>query len=69
MVGIAYGREYAEDNNVLLPEIDGKFAFGYIGEKWSWNIVLKADYSMMFYDKYREEKFVAAFDILVVRRF
>lgn len=69
VVGIAYGREYAEDNNVLLPEFDGKFAFGYIGEKWSWNIVLKADYSLMLYDKYREEKFVAAFDILVVRRF
>ena len=69
VVGIAYGREKAEDNNVLLPEFDGKFAFGYIGVKWSWNIVLKADYSVMFYDEYKEEKFVSAFEILVVRRF
>lgn len=69
VVGIAYGREYAEDENLLLPEFDGKFAFGYIGEKWSWNIVLKADYMAMLYDEYREERFVAAFEILVVRRF
>jgi hypothetical protein len=69
VVGIAYGREKAEDDNILLPEFDGKFAFGYIGEKWSWNIVLKADYSIMLYDEYKEEKFVAAFEILVVRRF
>jgi hypothetical protein len=31
--------------------------------------VLKADYSVMFYDEYKEEKFVSAFEILVVRRF
>ncbi len=32
VVGVAYGREKAEDDNILLPEFDGKFAFGYIGE-------------------------------------
>lgn len=69
VVGVAYGREYEEGDNVLLPEFDGKFAFGYIGEKWAWNTVLKANYSTMLYGGYEEQRFVAAFEILVVRRF
>jgi hypothetical protein len=69
VTGIAYGRESAKDDNVLLPEFDGKFAFGYIGEKWAWNIVLLMDYAPILYSDIKEEKITAAFKILTVRRF
>ena len=69
VVGVAYGREYADDGNLLLPEADMKTALGYIGESWSWNVVLKCGYSLIAFGEHLEEKFVAAFDILVVRRF
>ena len=69
VVGVAYGREYADDGNLLLPEADMKTALGYIGEKWSWNVVLKCGYSLIAFGEHLEEKFVSAFEILVVRRF
>lgn len=69
VVGVAYGREYADDGNLLLPEADMKTALGYIGESWSWNVVLKCGYSLIAFGEHLEEKFVSAFDILVVRRF
>ena len=46
-----------------------KTAFGYIGEKWAWNIVLKSGYSAIAFGEHLEQKYVAAFEILVVRRF
>ena len=69
VTGIAYGRESAKDDNVLLPEFDGKFAFGYIGEKWAWNIILLFDYAPILYSDIKEDKITAAFKILTVRRF
>lgn len=69
VTGLAYGRESAKDDNVLLPEFDGKFAFGYIGEKWAWNIVLLMDYAPILYSDIKEEKLTTAFKILMVRRF
>ena len=69
VVGIAYGREHANDGNLLLPESDIKTALGYIGEKWAWNIVLKSGYSAIAFGEHLEQKYVSAFEILVVRRF
>lgn len=69
VVGVAYGREHADDGNLLLPEADMKTALGYIGESWSWNVVLKCGYSLIAFGGHLEEKFVSAFEILVVRRF
>ena len=69
VVGIAYGREHANDGNLLLPESDIKTAFGYIGEKWACNIVLKCGYSAIAFGEHLEQKYVSAFEILVVRRF
>ena len=69
VVGIAYGRERIDDGNLLLPESDIKTALGYIGEKWAWNIVLKSGYSAIAFGEHLEQKYIAAFEILVVRRF
>jgi len=69
VVGLACGRENASDGYAVLPETDFKTAWGYIGEKWSWNVVLKAGYSAVAYSSHWEQKLVAAFEMLVVRRF
>ena len=69
VVGIAYGRERADDGYAVLPESDLRMAIGYLGEKWSWNTVLKAGYSAISYSEHWEQKFVSSFEILVVRRF
>ena len=69
VVGIAYGRERADDGYAVLPESDLRMATGYLGEKWSWNTVLKAGYSVISYSEHWEQKFVSSFEILVVRRF
>lgn len=69
VVGVAWGRENASDGYALLPETDLKTAWGYIGEKWSWNVVLKGGYSVVAYRSHWEQKFVSSFEILVVRRF
>ena len=55
--------------NRVFHEFDGRAAFGYHGEKWSWNMVLKAGYSFIHYKEYLEHKFVSSLEILVVRRF
>lgn len=69
VLGLAYGRIVAEDDNVLLPEFETRSAFGYLGEKWSWNIVLKSGYSIVLYGNYNERKYVGAIETLGVRRF
>lgn len=69
VLGLAYGRIVAEDDNVLLPEFETRSAFGYLGEKWSWNIVLKSGYSIVLYGDYNERKYVGAIETLGVRRF
>ena len=69
VVGIAYGRERADDGYAVLPESDLRMAIGYLGKKWSWNTVLKAGYSAISYSEHWEQKFVSSFEILVVRRF
>ena len=69
VLGLAYGRVISDDDNVLLPEFDLRSAFGYLGEKWSWNVVLKSGYSIVLYGEYNERKYVGAIETLVVRRF
>lgn len=69
VIGLAYGRERVDDGYAVLPESDLRMAIGYLGEKWSWNTVLKAGYSAISYSERWEQKFVSSFEILVVRRF
>ena len=69
VVGLACGRDNADDGYAVLPESDLRMAIGYLGEKWSWNTVLKAGYSAISYSEHWEQKFVSSFEILVVRRF
>ena len=69
VLGLAYGRVISDDDNVLLPEFDLRSAFGYLGEKWSWNVVLKSGYSIVLYGEYNERKYVGAIEMLAVRRF
>ncbi len=69
IMGIAAGNASGSQGYAFLPEIDGKMAVGYLGEKWSWNTVLKTNYSTILYSSRREQKVANAFEILVVRRF
>lgn len=74
VLGLAYGRIVTDDDNdnddnVLLPEFDIRTAFGYLGDKWSWNTVLKSGYSIVLYGEYNERKYVGAIEMLAVRRF
>lgn len=69
ILGVACGKESEESDLALLPESSAKYVWGYFGDKWAWNNVLKATYSPSFYSRKFEQKFVAAYEILVVRRF
>jgi len=69
LLGLAYGRVVTDDDNVLLPEFETRAAFGYLGEKWSWNIVLKSGYSIVLYGEHSERKTTSAIETLAVRRF
>lgn len=74
VLGLAYGRIVTDDDNdnddnVLLPEFNVRSAFGYLGDKWSWNTVLKSGYSVVLYGEYNEKKYVGAIEMLAVRRF
>lgn len=74
VLGLAYGRIVTDDDNdnddnVLLPEFDIRSAFGYLGDKWSWNIVLKSGYSIVLYGEHSERKNTSALETLAVRRF
>lgn len=53
----------------FLPEFNGKLAFGRWHEFWSWNAVVQATYSPMFYSSHIERRLTASFEILVVKRF
>lgn len=69
VAGVAVGGDTEEDDYMLLPEIIAKFAFGYIGEIWSWNNVLETEYMPVIFDSHWEQKLVCAYKILIVRRF
>ena len=69
-VGIAYGLSDEDDPEyTVLPEPNFKTAWGYIGRKWSWNVVLTAVYKAFSYNSYWEQQLIAKGGLLVVRRF
>ncbi len=53
----------------FMPDVVAKVAWGHIGETWSWNCVMEAEYLPMVFDDHSEQKWISAFKILVVRRF
>ena len=67
-VGLIYGFN-DEDEYTVLPEPNFKTAWGYIGEKWSWNVVVDAEYNAFSYKSYWEQRLIVKCGILVVRRF
>ena len=67
-VGLIYGLS-EEDKYAVFPEPNFKTAWGYIGEKWSWNVVVEAEYNAFSYKSYWEQKLIVKGGILVVRRF
>lgn len=67
--GVSLNEEYKTKKIFVIPEVGMKMAYGYIGEKWSWNNVLEFGYTPNFTDVLWEQEIVAAFKILVVRRF
>lgn len=67
--GLALGREQSSGDFLLLPDIVGKAAYGHIGETWSWNMVMEAEYLPVVFEDHSEQKWIFAFKILVVRRF
>ncbi|MCQ2096896.1 MAG: DUF4421 domain-containing protein [Fibrobacter sp.] len=69
VAGIAIGSDEDASEALLLPEVIAKMAWGSIGETWSWNMVMEMEYMPEVFDHHWEQKLVAAFKILVVRRF
>ena len=67
-VGFIYGLS-EEDNYAVFPEPHFKTAWGYIGQKWSWNVVVEAEYNAFSYKSYWEQQLIVKGGILVVRRF
>lgn len=69
VAGSAIGVEYESKEFLFTFDVVAKMAWGYIGETWSWNCVMEAEYLPMFFEDHGEQKWVSAFKILVVRRF
>lgn len=67
-VGLIYGLSNKEEYTVM-PEPNFKTAWGYIGKKWSWNVVVEAVYNAFWYKSYREQNLIVKGGILAVRRF
>jgi len=67
-VGIIYGLS-DEDEYSVFPEPNLKTAWGYVGQKWSWNVVVDAEYDAFSYKSYWEQQLIVKCGILVVRRF
>lgn len=67
-VGLAYGLS-DEDNYAVFPEPNLKTAWGYIGLKWAWNVVVEAEYNAFTYKDYWEQQLIVKCGLLVVRRF
>lgn len=69
VAGIAVSDEEESSDFTLLPEVIAKGAWGYIGDIWSWNMVMETEYMPVIFNDHWEQKVVCAFKILVVRRF
>ena len=69
-VGFAYGLSDEDEHEyTVFPEPNFKTAWGYIGKKWSWNVVMTAVYNAFAYDNYWEQELIVKGGVLVVRRF
>lgn len=67
-VGLIYGLS-EEDKYSVLPQPNFKTAWGYVGQKWSWNVVVEAEYNAFSYKSYWEQNLIVKCGLLVVRRF
>ncbi|MCQ2106976.1 MAG: DUF4421 domain-containing protein [Fibrobacter sp.] len=69
IAGLAVSTESESNDFIMLPDVDMKMAYGYIGDTWSWNTVMEMEYLPTIFNDHWEQKLVCAYKILIVRRF
>ena len=67
-IGLIYGLS-EEDKYAVLPQPNLKTAWGYVGQKWAWNVVVEGEYNAFSYKSYWEQQLIVKCGFLLVRRF
>lgn len=68
MGGLALGA-FGNGSMGFFPDFNGKLALGQWHQQWSWNAVMQVNYSPSIYSDHTEQRLIAGFEILVVKRF